>query len=294
MNRLLYCLALWGLLCGAAVAGTPIEQSRPLDPKGRVEVENLKGRVEIMAWDRPEVRLSGTLGQGVEALSVEGDTRVLRIKVRYPKRSQSAEPTHLVLQVPLLADLNVDTVSADIRISGVAPRELAVQSVSGDILANGAPRRGRIGTVSGDVRLALNSPQLRVETVSGDLRLQGRMNGEVALETVSGDIHLDTLGTPLQRLTANSVSGDMTLDAALAEDGEIRVETVSGDVQLRLPSDLSAQVSAESFSGDLYAPDARVQRQPYGTGASLRARYGSGKGEVRIQTFSGDARLAWR
>ncbi|HQY49776.1 MAG TPA: DUF4097 family beta strand repeat-containing protein [Thermomonas sp.] len=283
------------LLLAAAVlpatAATPINQTRPLDPRGRVEVDNVKGRVEVVAWNRPEVQLSGSLGNGVEKLSVEGDSKVLRIKVQYPARGRNAEPSRLVLQVPLLADLEVDTVSADISVSGVASRELELQSVSGGITANGAPGRGKISTVSGDIQLAMNTPRLRVETVSGKLVTQGRLNGEIALESVSGDVRLNTLGERVRKLSANTVSGDMVLALALAEDGEIRMESVSGDLHLQLPADLSAQVSGESFSGDLSAPGAKIRKEEFGPGSSFRVRYGAGKGDIRMQTFSGDARL---
>ncbi len=286
---------LWTALAAASVlpamAATPISQTRPLDARGRVEIENLKGKVEVVAWDRPEVRLSGTLGDGVEKLSVEGDGRVLRIKVRYPSRSRDAEATHLRVQMPLLADLEVETVSADISVSGMASRELELESVSGNIVANGAPRRGEISSVSGDIRLAMNSPELRVETVSGQLVVQGRLNGAIALESVSGDIRLDALGERARKLSASSVSGDMGLNLALAEDGEIRMESVSGDLRLHLPADLSAQVSGESFSGDLTAPGAKIRKEEFGPGSSFRVRYGTGKGDVRMQTFSGDAQL---
>lgn len=286
---------LWATMAAAttlpAMAATPISQTRPLDARGRVEIENLKGRVEVVAWDRPEVKLSGTLGDGVERLSVEGDGRVLRIKVQYPSRNRNAEPSQLVVQMPLLADLDVETVSADINVSGMASRELELESVSGDIVANGAPRRGEISSVSGDIRLAMNSPSLRVETVSGQLVVQGRLNGAIALESVSGDIRLDALGERARKLSASSVSGDMDLDLALAEDGEIRMESVSGDLRLRLPTGLSAQVSGESFSGDLSAPGAKIRKEEFGPGSSFRVRYGAGKGDVRLQTFSGDARL---
>lgn len=286
---------LWVTLAAAtalpAMAATPIHQTRPLDARGRVEIENLKGRVEVVAWDRPEVKLAGTLGEGVEKLSVEGDGRLLRIKVHYPSRNRNAEPSHLVVRMPLLADLEVETVSADISVSGMASRELELESVSGDILANGAPRWGRISSVSGDIRLAMNSPELRVETVSGQLAAQGRLNGTVALESVSGGIRLDTLGERVRKLSASSVSGDMDLKLALAEDGDIRMESVSGDLRLRLPASLSAQVSGESFSGDLAAPGAKIRKEQFGPGSSFRVRYGAGRGDVRLQTFSGDARL---
>ena len=145
--------------------------------------------------------------------------------------------------------------------------------------------------MSGDIRLAMNSPSLRVETVSGQLVVQGRLNGAIALESVSGDIRLDALGERARKLSASSVSGDMDLDLALAEDGEIRMESVSGDLRLRLPAGLSAQVSGESFSGDLSAPGAKIRKEEFGPGSSFRVRYGAGKGDVRLQTFSGDARL---
>ena len=284
-------LALACLAALPALAGTPIDQTRPLDPRGRVEIENLKGRVEVRAWDRQEVKVTGTLGDGVEKFSMEGDRRTLRIEVKYPSRSGRTEPTVLIVQVPTLADLEIETVSADIDVHGIASRELSLESVSGDIAANGAPREARIESVSGDVRLTLNSPDVSVDNVSGELVLQGRLNGEVSLETVSGNVRMDGLGERVRSLSAGTVSGDMDLKTALADGGEIRLESVSGDLLLRLPRDLSAEVSGESFSGDLSAPDARIQREEFGPGSSFEARYGAGKGEVRMETFSGDATL---
>ena len=284
-------LALTCLLALPALAGTPIDQTRPLDPRGRIEIENLKGRVEVRAWDRQEVKVTGTLGDGVEKFSMEGDRRNLRIEVKYPSRSGRSEPTVLIVQVPILADLEIETVSADIDVHGIASRELSLESVSGDITANGAPREARIEAVSGDVRLTLNSRDVSVDTVSGELTLQGRLNGDVSLETVSGNLRMDSLGEQLRSMAAGTVSGDIDLKMGLADGGEVRLESVSGDLLLRLPRDLSAEVSGESFSGDLSAPDAKIQREEFGPGSSFRTRYGAGKGDVRMETFSGDATL---
>ena len=280
-------------MCAAfpALAATPIDQTRPLDPRGRVEIDNLKGRVEVRAWDRPEVKITGSLGAGVEKLSVEGDRGALHIEVKYPNRSNNTEPTVLVVQVPLQADLEISTVSANIDVHGVAPRELSLESVSGDIVANGAPRRAAVESVSGDVVLTFNSGDVEASAVSGDLTLNGRLNGEVSVETVSGNMRVDSRGERLRRLSASTVSGDAELKAALAPDGEISMESVSGDLTLIAPRDLSAKVSGESFSGDLNAPGAKIEREEFGPGSSFHTRYGAGKGEVRIETFSGDATL---
>ena len=282
------------LACSAALpawAATPIDQTRPLDPRGRVEIENLKGRVEVRAWDRPEVKIGGSLGAGVEKLVVEGDDGALRIEVKYPNRARNTEPTVLLVQVPLQAELEVSTVSANIDVHGVAPRELSLESVSGDIAANGAPRRASVESVSGDLRLTFNSGDVEASAVSGDLTLSGRLGGEVSVETVSGNLRLDSRGERLRRVSASTVSGDVELKLALAADGKVSMESVSGDLVLVAPRDLSAEVSGESFSGDLAAPGARIQREEFGPGSSFHTRYGAGKGEVRFETFSGDASL---
>lgn len=274
-----------------ASAATPINQTRPLDPRGRLEIDNLKGRVEVRSWDRPEVKLTGSLGEGVEKLVLEGDGAALHIKVQYPSRSNRAEPTILILQVPLRAELEIDTVSADINVHGMAPREMSLESVSGDITANGAPGRAKVASVSGDINVTFNSGDVDVSTVSGDVTLNGRLNGEVSVETVAGDMQVDSKGEKLSSFKASTVSGDMQAGMALAADGVVKMESVSGDLLLVLPRDLSAQVSGESFSGELKAPGAKIKREAFGPGSSFHTHYGAGKGEIRMESFSGDAEL---
>lgn len=278
------------------LAATPINQTRPLDPRGRVQVENLKGSIEVRAWDRNEVGITGSLGDGVEKLVVEGDRRHLVVRAEYPRnigswgRRDRTGPTVLLLRVPLQADLGIESVSADINVIGIAPRELEIDSISGDVVVAGAPRQASIDSVSGRQQLTLNSAgEIRSESVSGDIVLRGRLGGEVHAETVSGRISIDSSGHALRRLALASVSGDAGARIALANGGTIKAETVSGDVRLALPKTLSARLAAESFSGTLRAPGAKARKEEYGPGSSLETRYGSGSGEIRIETFSGDA-----
>lgn len=297
IQRLVFGLAL--LTTHAAFAATPINETRPLDPRGRVEIENVKGSVEVRVWDRPEVKIEGSLGEGVERLEIEGDRTHLNVRVKYPNRggvnlfgsSDKSEPTDLRLMVPLRADLDIDVVSADVNVEGVASGELSIDAVSGDVTVAGAPREAEFDSVSGDLMLTINSNRVSAETVSGDLTLRGRLDGEVDVETVSGRIDVGTLNTRVQRLAGSTVSGDIRINTALANNGRISLETVSGDLDLTLPRNLSANVRGESFSGELSAPGAQIIRPKHGPGASFEHRYGNGDGSVTIETFSGDATL---
>jgi DUF4097 and DUF4098 domain-containing protein YvlB len=111
------------------------------------------------------------------------------------------------------------------------------------------------------------------------------------VETVSGDIDLAGHQSSVHKLTGTTVSGDIRIGTALASGGRIGLESVSGNLTLRLPANLSAQVRGESFSGDLQAPNAQIDRPKHGPGSSFEHRYGSGDGEITLESFSGDARL---
>jgi DUF4097 and DUF4098 domain-containing protein YvlB len=283
------------LAVAAAQAATPIDQTRPLDARGKVEVENIKGRIQVRAWDRPEVQIRGSLGDGVEKLEIEGDDGDLQIKVRYPKGGgwggKSSGPTELQLMVPVRASLDLHVVSADVDVSGVASDELSIESVSGSVLVAAAPRELSINTVSGDVTATANSSEVDIQTVSGGVALRGRLNGEVEVETVSGDIQVAVKDERLRELSTNSVSGSTRVSSGLARNGKMSLSSVSGGVLLTVPRDLSAHVTAETFSGDLKATDAKVDKPEYGPGRSLDTRYGSGEGEIKLETFSGNAEL---
>jgi DUF4097 and DUF4098 domain-containing protein YvlB len=285
-----------GLASAPLYAGTPINETRPLDPRGRIEIDNMKGRIQVRAWDRNEVRVTGTLGDGVEKLVVDGDRGNLEVRVEYPKRMGSwrndrTGPTELLLQVPLQASLDIESVSADIDVDGVAPDEIDVDTVSGNVTIAAAPRHASIESVSGDLALTLNSREARTESVSGDIVLKGRLDGEVHAETVSGDITIDSRGERVRRLSTGTVSGDADVRVGLADGGEIKSETVSGEIRLHLPKNLSARVRGETFSGDLDAPGAKGHTEEFGPGKTMEASYGNGAGEIRMESFSGDAIL---
>ena len=282
------------LVAPAALAQSAINETRPLEARGRVDVSNVKGRIEVRGWERNEVQVTGTLGKGVERLDIDGSRDQLSIEVRYPKSSgwggNKTGPTDLVVMVPVRADLEIESVAADVHVEGVASSELSISSVSGSVFAAAAPRKAEVETVSGSATLTLNSEDVDVSTVSGAIVLRGRLNGDIDAETVSGRIEVNVNGERIRDLSATTVSGRAEVSTALAPAGEISMESVSGDLLLRLPRDVSAQVSGESFSGSLKATGVTIEKRR-GPGASFSNTYGGGSGRVTLETFSGSAEV---
>ncbi len=150
------------LLLGAqaSFADTPIDKEASMDPRGRVTVSNVSGKVEVEGWDRAELRLTGTLGENVERLEFDADGSDVHIEVVLKKGRKSwnwkdrSGDSDLKLQIPRQARLGVDTVSADIDVSG----HLGSQNLD---------------SVSGDIEAALGDEDSDIESVSGSITLTG-------------------------------------------------------------------------------------------------------------------------
>lgn len=276
-------LLLGALLASPAWAGDerPIDERRPLKADARVSVDNVAGLIEVEAWDRNELHLTGTLGAEVKELAISGSESKLDIEVKLPKISRNVGPTTLRLKVPAGVSFEADAVSADVRVRGLRG-PLDVDSVSGDVTIDAESKRVKVGTVSGDVTVRAPAEETRVASVSGDVTVRG-VRGDVRGESVSGDVTLS--GGLLRKLDLETVSGDLDVDAELAADCEVSVETLSGNVRLTVPKLPDGEVDMETFSGDLtsaFAPGVRGKELHHG---------GGGKASVSLSSFSGDIEL---
>lgn len=296
MNTARYLPLLLCLSVGQALAGTPIQLRHDATPTARVSISNIAGTVNVTAWDRNEVQVSGELGEGAKPLAITGSDGNLAIKVEPQGGSgwfnwgsnSRMGPTTLELHVPRAASLDVNVVSAPLVIDGMDGGSIEVQSVSGRSRINARTPSLEVNSVSGGIEQAGRAARAELRTVSGDI-LAPVLGGTVNLQTVSGRIQAN--GGPWQQLTLSTVSGDVQLGGALAPGGSLDIDSMSGDVQLQLPADTAATLHAASFSGDLRSDFGKPTEAEHGPGSSLEVRLGSGSGKIKIETFSGDLRV---
>ncbi len=288
-------------LCGLALlafaapvfAGTPINETRKVDADARIEVVNVRGAVSVTTWDRDEVAVTGTLGDGSKGLEVDGSGSRLSIRVQSAERSGwgwfgssgRMEDSILDVKVPRRAELKIEVVSAEVAVSGTEGRLVDVDSVSGRVRVDGKPRELELGSVSGSIEADVTSDRLQAETVSGEIRARGAIQ-RLKFESVSGSISAQSTG--YREFNASSVSGDIAIGGKLADDGRLDSETMSGDVRVQLTADASARIHAETFSGRIRSDVGTVKQPEYGPGRSLDATLGGGAARITIETFSGD------
>lgn len=315
-----------------AAAQRPIDQTVATAATGVVAVTNTAGSVRVSGWDREEIRVTGTLGEGAERLAISGDGGRTEIRVVLPRdgRRRNVHGSDLEIRLPRGKALAVNTTSADIAVSGVngaltlrstsgevevagSPGEVTAGSTSGDIVfRGGTTARVRASTTSGDVRVAgtvrehvnaesvsgdvevtATTPEVRATAISGDVSLRG-VSGRVSANTVSGNAVIRE--SRVQYGSFESVSGSLLFEGDLQRGAAFSISSHSGEIELRLPANVSSDFEIHTFSGDIVNElGPRAQRTGrYTPARELRFTAGSGGGLVTLKTFSGAVRLLRR
>ena len=239
--------------------------TRAADPDVALYIEVLAGSIRVVGWERAEVHVTGTLGNGVSGLEVDGDSAEIDIEVglddRHDWRRDNDNPieaseAHLVIQVPKGADLSIETVTASIEVSDLEG-PLDLESVTGAIKAHG------------------NFSRVGVSNVNGSIEV-------VAIELQTGDFE--------------NVNGGILFEGGLATNSLVDLESVSGDIVLRLPADTGAEFSIESLSGKIvneFGPEAQRARR-FLPSMELDFSTGDGGASIAIESLSGNIQLLKR
>jgi DUF4097 and DUF4098 domain-containing protein YvlB len=272
-------------------SASEINQRVAADPQGQVEISNTTGSVTVTGWTKNEVEVTGDLGEGSERLDLTSSGGITRIKVVLPKKSHDVGGSDLEIRIPSGSSLAVNTVNADINVTGVRGAQ-RLQTVNADITTEAGKEDVECKTVSGDLTVVGGGERglLTITTVSGDANVQ-KVAGEVNANTVSGNVNLELGDTTRSRL--RSTSGDLNLRGRLIGDGRLDVESISGDVRVDLLKPIAAEFDVSTFNGDIsncFGPKAE-RTDEYVPGRQLRFREGNGSGRVRIKTLNGDIDL---
>ncbi|HEX3846462.1 MAG TPA: DUF4097 family beta strand repeat-containing protein [Steroidobacteraceae bacterium] len=281
-----------GLLLWTPVrASRTVQEHRAADPQGTVEIVNTAGSVEVDGWDRSEIDVGGSAGDGVDRVDVttSGSHTSIQVIMRSPHGWSLDGDARLVVHVPAHSMVSASLVSAGLKVGGLSG-DLKVQSISGDVKGSANSGSVEVTTVSGHIHLETPSAKsMELSTTSGDVLIKGG-GGEVDASTVSGTAKLE-LGE-VSRGRFKSVSGDISVELSLKAGGQIESESVSGDATFKFAAVPDAQFDARTLSGTIENCFGPKPTQPkYGPGSHLQFSSGEGHGRVRMVSQSGDVKF---
>jgi DUF4097 and DUF4098 domain-containing protein YvlB len=278
------------LLAGSAVAGEKVERSGEASATGMVYIENMVGSIEVIGWDKKEVKLEGTLGKDVEDLEFETGKKKTVIEVIYPRKAKNLEDgADLVIHVPRGSGVQIEGVSAWVKVTDV-DGQIEASSVSGNVDVTGGKDTVEAESISGAVTVVTEAGEVEVESISGRVSASGE-KAEIEAASVSGDIKVSF--KKLLSMSVETVSGTIDVSGELNPKGEFSFDTVSGSVTLLLAGDVNASFQVSTFSGGIdndFGQKARKTSR-YAPGKELEFSVGGGDAEVEVNTFSGNVRI---
>lgn len=271
MKRSLITLALMSLT-SACFAAQSVNESKTVTADGVVDIENVRGAVTLIAWDKTEVQVKGTLDSEAKRLVFTHSGASTQIKVEVPDNLKSGEGSVLTIYVPKASRVKTQFVSTDLKASGLRGG-LQSHSVSGNLLLKDVSGRVELNAVSGDITAELASENVQASTVSGDLTITSR--------------------EAVRELSLNTVSGDIDVNAELGEGAQVKGASVSGDVSLRMNKNSDAVFSLRTAAGGGIRNGLSAHKADKGMigDEELEFTLGSGKGSVDINTVSGELAL---
>jgi len=274
-----------------AGGGERVDERRAAAADAIVEIDGAGGSLRIVGWDKAEVWVTGTLGDGAEGLELSGSSRRISVDVDTMGHPDSVK-SDLEVHVPAGARVEVSAMSADITVTNVTGTVTA-DTVAGDVSVTGSAKEISLESVNGSVTAACACARAHVESVNGAVTVTGG-HGEIAASTVNGA--LTVTGGKFERAKLETVNGRITFDGELVPRATLGIESVGGSVELRLPAGTNADFTINTFSGSI--------RNDWGEEGRRTSRYtreqelsftaGSGGASVDVQTLSGNVILTKR
>lgn len=227
--------------------------SYPLQPGGRLELDNRNGSIDIVGWDRSSIDVSGTkfaqtaslLKQIKINVSVNGNNA--SIATEWPRSSwHGSQGAKYMIRVPRQTVLTrAQTTNGSVSVEDLEGGG-RVSSTNGRISMARDTGDYDLHTTNGAIELEECSGSERAHTTNGAVR--GRLKaGSIDSQSTNGAIEL-TLMQPAngQAIRASTTNGGIVLALAEFHDNPVNAETRNGGVTLRLPSDINARINAET------------------------------------------------
>jgi DUF4097 and DUF4098 domain-containing protein YvlB len=258
--------------------------------RARLRVRNPSGDVQIETADVAETTVelvplndSEATRRAIEKanVSARGDTVTVELEggrgwtISIGSLGVGSARVSILITCPTGSDLDCDTASADVRVSGTLG-DARIRSASGDLRVERVEGVLEAKTASGDIQIEHVQGQASVNTVSGDLLVRSAMSG-VSLNSVSGDA---VLGEIYGDVSAGTVSGDLMVRAA--GPGDVGLKAVSGDVVVAMRRGLRVRLDVNSVSGSV-GSELDISDAP--------ARSDGPEATLRVRTVSGDVRI---
>ena len=229
-----------------------------------IEINWISGNIEIIQSDAAtlSVRESGGTLETEEQMHYY--LRAGKLIIHYCgsgyKKNIDASAKNLKIEIPENISIDVDNVSAGVKIGDIKAKDIDISSVSGSVT---------FADVTAD--------DIDIEMVSGELTMSSVSADNFSADGVSGNIKVSSISA--SEIDVQIVSGKTEL--GLTKDCDLEISGVSGSVKIALPAGIGATLEFSTVSGSLSSElEYTKDKQKY--------TFGTGEIEIDVETVSGN------
>jgi hypothetical protein len=249
MKRLFLAAAL-SLSAVVATAGEDVfEKAYSMDGVTRISVENVNGRIEASAWDKPYMKVRAVKkAEGSRSSETLAQTEIRVRKIGDEIRLETVNPRRHHLFGFL--DFGWHNPRVDYELHFPPGTNIRLETTNGQVLGTGFDGPVSCDVVNGSIELTGVGGPVKAATVNGALRVSFRGALKKAdLETVNGSVEVAFDRASSIRYDLTTVNGHIEGDIDLAVEGKhgpkeargsynggtesLRCETVNGSIRLK-------------------------------------------------------------
>lgn len=249
MKRLFLAAAL-SLSAVVMTAGEDVfEKAYSMDGVTRISVENVNGRIEASAWDKPYMKVRAVKkAEGSRSSETLAQTEIRVRKIGDEIRLETVNPRRHHLFGFL--DFGWHNPRVDYELHFPPGTNIRLETTNGQVLGTGFDGPVSCDVVNGSIELTGVGGPVKAATVNGALRVSFRGALKKAdLETVNGSVEVAFDRASSIRYDLTTVNGHIEGDIELAVEGKhgpkeargsynggsesLRCETVNGSIRLK-------------------------------------------------------------
>ena len=264
----------------SATSTSRVERTFETTSNPRISLTNLKGRVSVRGWEKPQVHVvsvtaSPQVEVDAEQFPASGTVEKLHFTTHILNRQTADKSADYTLEVPLGAALEVRNPEGSVQI----------QTLTGE---------ASVDTVGGTIAVSDVSGHLSVRSIGGDIEIV-RPAGRVEANSICGSLRV--VNPSSYHIRADTTSGKIFYEGDFLAGGEYQLSEYSGDMEIVTPASASFELNATTVRGKVVAdPDVALTpkhsalRTPYKAN-SFFGTHNTGKATIEAKSFSGVIRI---
>lgn len=235
-----------------------VDESFPIEPGARIEIDHSMGSLEIMAWEKDQVRVEARIevkgddarkfGDKIE-IDVHPEGKTFEIETDYPggKWEDLSFGVAVRIHVPAAHAVVAENEFGNITLSGTRGGA-RIEVRSGKLEVSDVHGEKVLSSAFGDVRLRDSRGKTKIEASCGDITVENLQEGDLDLDSKFGSIKV------------SNVKGDSVLESC---NGDMKISNIDGAVKLQssfgkiVLIEVTKGAKVKSSSGDVEISKAR-------------------------------------